>query len=58
RTGKQQNDLEGQLTQLEARFTLDKIDLHIDEALNCCGENDEGEPFLHLILESIVAKTK
>ncbi|CAF4508473.1 unnamed protein product, partial [Rotaria socialis] len=57
-TGKQQNDLEGQLTQLEARFTLDKIDLHIDEASDCCDENEEGEPFLHLILESIMVKTK
>ena len=32
--------------------------MHIDEALNSFDENDEGEPFLHLILESIIAKTK
>ncbi|CAF1245225.1 unnamed protein product [Adineta ricciae] len=49
---------EGQLTQLEATFTLDKIILHIDEALNTTNENDEGDPFLHLTLDSIIAKTK
>ncbi|UJR35157.1 hypothetical protein I4U23_027926 [Adineta vaga] len=52
------SDFEGQLTQLEATFTLDKIVLHIDEALNSTNENDEGDPFLHLTLDSIVAKTK
>lgn len=49
---------EDQLTQLEAIFRLEKIDLHIDEALNTSDENDEGDPFLSLTLQSIVAKTK
>ncbi|CAF3386362.1 unnamed protein product [Rotaria sp. Silwood1] len=57
-TENEQNDDEGQLTQLEARFILDKIDLHIDQALQSSDENDDGEPFLHLTLESIIAKTK
>ncbi|CAF2933999.1 unnamed protein product [Rotaria sp. Silwood2] len=57
-TEKEQNSYEGQLIQLEARFTLDKIDLHIDQALHNSDENDDDEPFLHLTLESIIATTK
>jgi len=51
-------NIDDQLTQLEARFRLDKIDIHIDEALNSSDENDEGQPFLYLTLQSIIAKTK
>ena len=39
-------------------FRFAKIDLHIDEALNTRDEHDPGQPFLHFILDSIVAKTK
>ncbi|CAF4656530.1 unnamed protein product [Rotaria sp. Silwood1] len=47
-------EFEGQLTQLEAMFTLNRIDIHIDESSN---DKDEDQPFLRLTLESIVAKT-
>ncbi|CAF0869350.1 unnamed protein product [Rotaria sordida] len=58
-TEEEQNDGERQLTQLEAIFTLDRIDLHIDQALDSSNENDDnGRPFLHLTLESIIARTK
>ncbi|CAF2796909.1 unnamed protein product [Rotaria sp. Silwood2] len=49
------NEFEGQLTQLEAKFTLDKINVHIDKSMN---ENNEDAPFLRITLESIVAQTK
>ncbi|CAF1265249.1 unnamed protein product [Rotaria sordida] len=54
-TNEKKKEFEGQLTQLEAMFTLDKIDLHIDESMK---ENNEDTPFLRITLESIVAKTK
>ncbi|CAF0751812.1 unnamed protein product [Rotaria sordida] len=58
-TEEEQNDGERQLTQLEAIFTLDRIDLHIDQALDSSNENDDnGRPFLHLTLDSIIARTK
>jgi hypothetical protein len=37
---------------------IEQIDLHIDEALNNSNGDDEGEPFLYLTLQSIIAKTK
>ena len=46
---------EGQLTQLEASFKLNKVDLHIDQATS--DENDD-KPFLCLTLDSIVAQTR
>ncbi|CAF1212266.1 unnamed protein product [Rotaria magnacalcarata] len=54
-TNEKKKEFEGQLTQLEAAFTLDRIDVHIDESAK---EENEDEPFLRLTLESIVAKTK
>jgi hypothetical protein len=54
-TEEKKKEFEGQLTQLEATFTLDKINLHIDEAIH---ENNEDQPFLCLSLQSIVANTK
>ncbi|CAF2545662.1 unnamed protein product [Rotaria sp. Silwood2] len=54
-TNEKKKEFEGQLTQLEAIFTLDKIAVHIDESMK---ENNEEAPFLRLTLESIVAQTK
>ncbi|CAF0895845.1 unnamed protein product [Rotaria sp. Silwood1] len=54
-TTEKKKEFEGQLTQLEATFTLDKIDIHIDESMK---EKNEDAPFLRLTLESIVAQTK
>ncbi|CAF4278773.1 unnamed protein product, partial [Adineta steineri] len=55
---KKKKEFKGQLTQLEAMFTLDKIDLHIDKAANEINDKDKDEPFLCLTLESINANTK
>ncbi|CAF1260195.1 unnamed protein product [Adineta steineri] len=55
---KKKKEFKGQLTQLEAMFTLDKIDLHIDKAANEINDKDNDEPFLCLTLESINANTK
>ena len=73
-TDKKQKNIEGQLTQLKAKFTLNKvyklyfilifliiqfkIDLYIDEEFNNWNENEESKSFLHLILDSILVKTK
>ena len=62
------------MTQLKAKFTLNKvyqlyfilifliiqfkIDLYIDEEFNNWNENEESKLFLHLILDSILVKTK
>ncbi|CAF3681386.1 unnamed protein product [Rotaria sordida] len=47
-------EFEGQLTQLEAIFILNRIDIHIDQSSN---DKDEDQTFLRLTLESIVTKT-
>lgn len=39
-------------------YLSSQIDLFIDEALSSGEDNDQGDPFLHLTLDSIVAKTK
>ncbi|CAF3586652.1 unnamed protein product [Adineta steineri] len=57
-TEEKKKESEGQLTQLEATFTLDKIDLLIDKAASEINDKDNDEPFLRLTLESITANTK
>ncbi|CAF0945953.1 unnamed protein product [Adineta ricciae] len=51
----EEKQFEGQLTQLEAMFTLDKIDIHIDKATS---DTNIDEPFLRVTLQSITANTK
>ncbi|UJR10669.1 hypothetical protein I4U23_014864 [Adineta vaga] len=50
----EEKKFEGQLTQLEAKFTLDRIDLHIDKATS---DTNIDEPFLRITLESMIATT-